>query len=95
MPGEPFDLVLLDLGLPDGEGGNLERRIRQAAPGGQPDCLTPVLTMTARDHVDDRIKGLNLGADDYLVKPFDLGELEARMRALLRRSGGRAAPIPC
>ena len=90
---EPFDLVLLDLGLPDGEGGHLVRRIRQSAPGSLPDSLTPVLIMTARDQVADRVVGLNLGADDYLVKPFDLDELEARMRALLRRAGGRAHPL--
>ena len=92
---EPFDLVLLDLGLPDGDGGNLLQRVRQSqtATGGLPDPLTPVLIMTARDQVADRILGLNLGADDYLVKPFNLDELEARMRALLRRSAGRAHPL--
>ena len=93
LSSEPFDLVLLDLGLPDGEGGNLVQRIRQSASGSQPDSLMPVLIMTARDQVADRIEGLNLGADDYLVKPFDLDELEARMRALLRRAGGRAHPL--
>lgn len=93
LSSEPFDLALLDLGLPDGEGGNLVQRIRQSAPGSQPDSLMPVLIMTARDQVADRIEGLNLGADDYLVKPFDLDELEARMRALLRRAGGRAHPL--
>lgn len=92
---EVFDLVLLDLGLPDGDGGDLLQRIRQSktAKDGLPDALTPVLIMTARDQVADRISGLNLGADDYLVKPFDLDELEARMRALLRRSAGRAHPL--
>ena len=93
---EAFDLVLLDLGLPDGDGSQLVQRIRQApaaSAGGLPDTLTPVLIMTARDQVADRILGLNLGADDYLVKPFDLDELEARMRALLRRAGGRAHPL--
>ncbi|MBH2018844.1 MAG: response regulator [Burkholderiales bacterium] len=92
---EPFDLLLLDLGLPDGDGGRLLQRVRQspAAAGSMPDPLTPVLIMTARDQVADRISGLNLGADDYLVKPFDLDELEARMRALLRRAGGRAHPL--
>lgn len=92
---EVFDLVLLDLGLPDGDGGDLLQRLRQsqAAKDGLPDALTPVLIMTARDQVADRISGLNLGADDYLVKPFDLDELEARMRALLRRSAGRAHPL--
>ncbi|CAM3415437.1 response regulator [Polaromonas hydrogenivorans] len=92
---EPFDLVLLDLGLPDGEGGRLLERVRQSpgAAGSLPDTLTPILILTARDQVADRISGLNLGADDYLVKPFDLDELEARMRALLRRAGGRAHPL--
>ncbi len=92
---ETFDLVLLDLGLPDGEGGRLLQRVRQSssAAGSLPDPLTPVLILTARDQVADRISGLNLGADDYLVKPFDLDELEARMRALLRRAGGRAHPL--
>ena len=92
---EPFDLVLLDLGLPDGDGSMLVQRLRQSpgAAGSLPDTLTPVLIMTARDQVADRILGLNLGADDYLVKPFDLDELEARMRALLRRAGGRAHPL--
>jgi len=92
---EPFDLVLLDLGLPDGDGSQLVQRIRQAptAADGLPHILTPVLIMTARDQVADRILGLNLGADDYLVKPFDVNEMEARMRALLRRAGGRAHPL--
>ncbi len=92
---EPFDLVLLDLGLPDGDGSQLVQRIRQAPTAADclPDTLMPVLIMTARDQVADRILGLNLGADDYLVKPFDLDELEARMRALLRRAGGRAHPL--
>jgi len=96
LSSEPFDLVLLDLGLADGDGGDLLlqlRRARAAAPGALPDPLTPVLIMTARDQVADRISGLNLGADDYLVKPFDLDELEARMRALLRRAAGRAHPL--
>ena len=92
---EPFDLLLLDLGLPDGDGSTLVQRLRQSprAAGSLPDTLTPVLIMTARDQVADRILGLNLGADDYLIKPFDLDELEARMRALLRRAGGRAHPL--
>jgi two-component system response regulator QseB len=93
---EPFDLVLLDLGLADGDGGDLllqVRRARNSADGPLPDPQTPVLIMTARDQVADRISGLNLGADDYLVKPFDLDELEARMRALLRRAAGRAHPL--
>jgi two-component system response regulator QseB len=91
---EAFDLVLLDLGLVDGDGAELLSRLRQAPAGGAlPDPQTPVLIMTARDQVSDRISGLNLGADDYLTKPFDVDELEARMRALLRRAAGRAHPL--
>lgn len=78
-----FDLVLLDLGLPDGDGLNLLAALRQRGD------ITPVLIITARDGVDDRISGLDLGADDYLAKPFSLAELEARVRALLRRSQQR------
>ncbi len=81
---ESFDLVILDLGLPRMDGIELLRRVRA---GG--DSL-PVLILTARDALDDRITGLDAGADDYLVKPFDLNELKARLRALLRRSAGRA-----
>lgn len=94
LQSERFDLVLLDLGLLDGDGSELLQRLRQAPAGvdGLPDNQTPVLIMTARDQVADRITGLNLGADDYLSKPFDVDELEARMRALLRRSAGRAQP---
>ena len=98
LSGEVFDLVLLDLGLSDGDGGQLLQRIRSATPrpGASPeqlpDPLMPVLIMTARDQVGDRISGLDLGADDYLVKPFDFDEMEARMRALLRRAAGRAHP---
>ena len=95
LQAEPFDAVLLDLGLPDGDGGTLLQRLRQAsaAPGGLPAPDTPVLIMTARDEVQQRIAGLDLGADDYLVKPFDVDELEARLRALLRRAAGRASPV--
>lgn len=78
-----FDLVLLDLGLPDGDGLNLLAALRRRGD------ITPVLILTARDGVDDRISGLDLGADDYLAKPFSLAELEARVRALLRRSQHR------
>lgn len=87
---EPFSVVLLDLGLPDGDGADLLRRLRSAPAGGLPDAATPVLIMTARDEVASRIQGLDLGADDYVVKPFDPGEVAARMRALLRRAAGRA-----
>ncbi len=74
-----WDAVLLDLGLPDGDGLEVARELRAA--GG-----TPVLIVTARDEVSSRVEGLDAGADDYLVKPFDRAELLARLRALLRRS---------
>jgi len=76
----PFDLVVLDLGLPGLPGLEVLRRLRRrpASP--------PVLVLTARDELDDRVTALDLGADDFLVKPFDLAELEARVRALLRRA---------
>ena len=83
---ESFDLILLDLGLPDCDGLNLIRELRGQG------AHAPILILTARDGLDDRVQGLDMGADDYLVKPFDLGELGARVRALLRRSHGRAAP---
>jgi two-component system OmpR family response regulator/two-component system response regulator QseB len=93
---EAFDLVLLDLGLADGDGSEVLRRLRGARAGGLPDPRTPVLIMTARDQVASRIAGLDLGADDYVTKPFDAGELAARMRALHRRADGRArACIHC
>ncbi|MBS4095978.1 MAG: response regulator transcription factor [Sulfuricella sp.] len=79
-----FDLVLLDLGLPRLDGLQVLKRAREHG------CRVPVLILTARDGVEDRVKGLDLGADDYLVKPFSLAELEARARALLRR--GQTAP---
>ncbi len=82
---ETFDLVLLDINLPQKEGGKLLRDLRARKNH------TPVLVVTARSGVDDRIAYLDLGADDYLVKPFDLGELEARVRALLRRPMGMGA----
>ena len=84
---ERFDLIVLDLGLPGVDGLSVLRRLRT---GGN---HAPVLILTARDTVADRIKGLDLGADDYLVKPFDLDELSARARALIRRSMGRATPL--
>jgi DNA-binding response OmpR family regulator len=76
-----YDAVLLDLGLPDGDGLDLVRRMRRERDA------TPVLILTARGELGDRIAGLDLGADDYLVKPFDVAELAARCRALLRRPG--------
>jgi two-component system response regulator QseB len=84
---EPYAAVLLDLGLPRRDG--LE--VLRAARGRRNDV--PILVITARDAVADRIKGLDAGADDYLVKPFDLDELAARVRALVRRAEGRAAPV--
>lgn len=92
LAAEPYEVVLLDLGLPDGDGTVLLRRLRESRPGRLPDPATPVLIMTARDQVADRIEGLDLGADDYLTKPFDPDELAARMRALRRRLAGRAQP---
>ena len=82
---EPFDLVVLDINLPQKSGLEVLRQMRTQGKE------TPVLLLTARDTVADRVKGLDAGADDYLTKPFDLDELSARMRALLRRSKGRTA----
>jgi DNA-binding response OmpR family regulator len=78
----PYDAMILDLGLPDGDGTEILRELR--AGGSQ----LPVLILTARDAVQDRVGGLDMGADDYLVKPFDMTELIARTKALLRRPGG-------
>lgn len=89
---EPFDAVLLDLGLPDGDGTTLLRNLR-ARSEPLPDPSTPVLIMTARDTVGARIEGLDLGADDYVTKPFDFDEVAARLRALRRRAAGRASPV--
>ena len=82
-----YDAVLLDIGLPKKTGLELLANWRKQKNG------VPVLIITARDAVSDRIRGLDAGADDYLVKPFDLDELAARLRALLRRHSGRATPI--
>lgn len=84
---ENFDLVVLDLGLPKMAGINVLQNIRSR---GQ---TMPILILTARDSVEDRIKGLDSGADDYLTKPFDLDELCARLRALQRRFSSRAEPL--
>lgn len=81
------DAVVLDLGLPRLAGLELLRRLRAAGN------KTPVVIVTARDAVEDRIKGLDSGADDYVVKPFDLQELAARLRALIRRAAGEASPL--
>src|SRR3989338_2108309 len=77
-----YDAVILDLGLPDGDGLDLLRSLRDRGDG------TPVLILTARDGVEERVKGLDNGGDDYLLKPFAMNELLARIRALLRRPGG-------
>lgn len=87
---ESVDAVVLDLGLPDGDGGEWLHRLRAQPPGALPDPSTAVLIITARDQVGQRIAGLDLGADDYLGKPFDIDELEARLRAVARRRAGRA-----
>ncbi len=81
---ETFDLAILDLGLPRLDGFEVLRRLRHSG------STLPVMILTARDSTEDRITGLDTGADDYLVKPFDVSELKARLRALLRRSAGRA-----
>jgi len=86
LKSEPFDLVVLDLGLPRLSGMELLRRLRAR------DETLPVLILTARDAIADKVAGLDAGADDYLIKPIDLDELAARLRALTRRCGGRAAP---
>jgi len=87
---EKFDLVILDIGLPQMDGFEALRRLRAgAADKGGP---TPVLVLTARDAVEDRVRGLDLGADDYMVKPFAMPELTARVRALLRRSQAHGGP---
>lgn len=82
-----YDIVLLDLGLPGGGGLGILKALR-----GRYDS-TPVIVVTARDRLSDRIDGLDAGADDYLVKPFQVDELRARLRAVVRRSRGRAAPV--
>ncbi len=84
---ENFELIILDLSLPKLSGINLLQTIRAAGN------TTPVIILTARDSIEDRVKGLDSGADDYIIKPFDLNELSARIRALIRRSQGRADTI--
>jgi two-component system response regulator QseB len=81
-----YDLCLLDLGLPRKEGLAILKGLRRRG------STLPVVIMTARDAVGDRVEGLDAGADDYVVKPFELTELAARIRAVLRRRGGRASP---
>jgi len=84
---EEFDLVVLDLGLPSMSGNEVLTAMRKQK------IDTPVLILTARDALSDRVKGLDAGADDYMSKPFDLDELAARVRALIRRRHGRVTPI--
>ncbi len=85
--GHCYDACVLDLGLPGKDGIAVLQELRRRGD------LTPVLVLTARDTQADKIGGLDAGADDYLTKPFDLAELQARMRALLRRAGGQAQPV--
>ena len=87
LASERFDAVLLDLGLPQRDGLAVLRDLRARGD------TTPVMVVTARDALADKVAGLDAGADDYLVKPFDLDELGARMRALLRRSAGRGEAV--
>ena len=87
LAGQTYDLILLDLGLPRRDGMSVLRSLRARKD------RTPVLIATARDEVAQRIEGLDAGADDYVLKPFDLDELLARIRALIRRAQGRAEPV--
>lgn len=84
---QSYDLILLDLGLPKRDGLAVLRRLRARKD------RTPVLIATARDALAQRVEGLDMGADDYVVKPYELDELLARIRALIRRSAGRAEPV--
>jgi DNA-binding response OmpR family regulator len=84
---EPYSLAVVDLGLPGKSGLQVIKELRQQG------CTVPIMILTARDGIDDRVKGLDLGADDYMAKPFDLGEFEARVRALVRRANGSASPV--
>ena len=84
---EPYGLIVLDIGLPGISGFEVLKTLRAR------NCKIPILMLTARDSVLDKVKGLDLGADDYLLKPFDASELEARVRALLRRAHGDPAPV--
>jgi DNA-binding response OmpR family regulator len=84
---EEFELVILDITLPGMNGIDILRSVRKSG------LITPILMLTARDSIEDRITGLDTGADDYLIKPFELNELKARLRALGRRSHGHIEPI--
>ena len=86
LRGSVFDVALLDLGLPQRDGIEVLRELRQRGDA------TPVIILTARDEIQHRIAGLDAGADDYIVKPFDLDEVTARMRSVLRRAAGRGDP---
>lgn len=87
LKSESFELIILDLGLPKLSGLALLQNTRHDGNA------TPIIILTARESVEDRVKGLDSGADDYLIKPFDLNELSARIRALVRRSQGRADAV--
>jgi DNA-binding response OmpR family regulator len=87
LDSQTYDLVLLDLGLPRRDGLAVLRRLRARKD------RTPVLITTARDAVAQRVEGLDMGADDYIVKPYEVDELLARIRALIRRAAGRAEPV--
>jgi DNA-binding response OmpR family regulator len=89
LQGETFDAAIIDIGLPRIDGLELTRRLRRSG------MAMPVLILTARDALQDRVQGLDLGADDYMVKPFELPELLARLRALLRRAGHCQPRGPC
>ena len=87
LKNEDFSLIILDIGLPGCSGLDILKQLRSRK------TQTPVLILTARDTLADRVTGLDLGADDYLVKPFDMSELSARIRAVIRRSKERATPL--
>ncbi|MCP3464054.1 MULTISPECIES: response regulator transcription factor [unclassified Bradyrhizobium] len=86
-PSEAYSLIILDLGLPDLPGQEVLRRLRNNG------CEVPILILTALGEVKDKVRCFNLGADDYLTKPFDLDEFEARVKALVRRGKGRLDPV--
>jgi DNA-binding response OmpR family regulator len=90
LRGEVFDAAIIDIGLPNMDGLELTRRLRRPEMASQ---NMPVLILTARDALHDRVQGLDLGADDYMVKPFELPELLARLRALLRRSQAATSAV--
>jgi DNA-binding response OmpR family regulator len=87
LDSESLDVLILDLGLPQVDGLTILKQLRVSKRG------LPVLVLTARDTLESRVEGLDLGADDYVVKPFDLLEVNARLRAITRRREGRAAPL--